>query len=822
MMKRLVSILLFMILLFCGCSGSTGGVSPSDISIAVQSGMADDVGSDSVLSAEDTAPVFPVSSPEPTVRYEKQYNVTKITSTSYQTYQYQYKDKFYQSAYRNEDGERRVCLTSWNGDGSVADVVYYPAPDPDAWNPPFYIFPLSDGRTVMVHEARIWDQNKEHSYYDLKITLLSADHTVENQTTVPDDTHDIASYMRYAPCVLYENTDGTFSLIFTLCRYIPGTMGTVLDNTLYVYDETLTQVQKVQIPDDVSSDTINRIGDSDYRVGTFINELLKVNTASGISRPHGGFRLPASMLDAVVFGEYTDQIYFRTDDGLYRYRDDEQPELLIEWSNSPFSIAYMRENGSPIHIIDDTHFFIESQAKLSEGTSTGVFHVEVTEVPVVEKPTLRLAYLGFSPSGWLNDMVYFFNQQNPEYRIELQQHLCNSTDEQQQVFNALLLTEPRPDLFFSETKDLFTVHNEKNIYLDLSPVTEDTVFGCIYDIHGENGALYQLPLAMTAALLVSPSEIEDGALTWEELDKLVNASDERNILTSDPNLDTIIYQNTLMQFVDRENKSASFDSDAFATAISVLQKLDGVTDPTAGQLTHQSGHYCITNGMLPRRLADGGIKLLSFHFTNIRTYGAMRLIFGDTPFTLCGYPTVDGSLSARIRGESYLSVSADTAYPDAALAFVSFLLSDDAQTNPALTDRALPVTPSAMQAMLDLHRWQYYNKELGRDLTESPDTQTLFLSWDGTTPEFDPGFGNTNADGTPGDKAAEIFHIMNFTDEDDRRIMDFFNNVTTYVSADGKVEEIANEELSFWQGNARSLADTGDIINSRVWIYLNE
>ncbi len=451
-----------------------------------------------------------------------------------------------------------------------------------------------------------------------------------------------------------------------------------------------------------------------------------------------------------------------------------------------------------------------------------MFHVEVTEVPVVEKPTLRLAYIGFSPSGWLNDMIYFFNQQNTEYQVELQQHLCQSSEEELAVFNELLLTEPRPDIFFSETTDLFSVHNGKNIYLDLSPVTEDTVFGCIYDIHGENGALYQLPLAMTAALLVSPSEIEDGALTWEELDTLVNTSDDRNILTSDPNLDTMIYQNTLMQFVNRENKTASFDSDAFSTAISVLQRLDGVTDPTAGQLTTQSRQYCITNGMLPLRIADGGIKLLSFHFTNIRAFGAMRLIFGDTPYTLCGYPTVDGSLSARIRGESYLSVSADTAYPDAALSFVSFLLSDDAQTNSTLTDRALPVTPSAMQAMLDLHRWQYYDKALARDLTESPDTQTLFLSWHGTTPEFDPGYGNTNADGTPGDKAAEIFHIMNFTEEDDRRIMDFFNNVTTYVSIDGKVETIANEELSFWYGNARSLEDTGKIIDSRVWIYLNE
>ena len=803
-MKRFFLLVLVLSVLV-SCTGNDISAMPVTTSNIIENSTDFITMSTEDTTAEDTAPVSSVSLPEPTVRYEKQYNVTKITTTSYQTYQYQYKDKFYQSTYRRIDGERRVCLTSWNGDGSVADVVYYPDPDPDGWNPPFYIFPLSDGRTLMVHET---DDDGENNQL-LSLTLLSSDHIVIKRTVVPDNLYPSATpYV--STCVLYENTDNTFSLIFTA------------KHTFYVYDETLTEVQKIQIPDDVWGKTINRIDEKTYRVGAFIKNLLKVNTASGISRPHGGFRLPTSMLDAVVFGEYTDQIYFRTDDGLYRYRDDEQPELLIEWSNSPFSIAYMREKGSPIHIIDDTHFFIESQAKLSEGTSTGVFHVEVTEVPVVEKPTLRLAYIGFNPSGWLNDMVYFFNQQNPEYRIELQQHLCNATDEQQQVFNALLLTEPRPDLFFSENTDCFSLHNGKNVYLDLSPVTEDTVFGCIYDIHGENGALYQLPLAMTAALLVSPSKIEDGALTWEELDKLVNASDDINILTSDTSLDSLIYQNTLMQFVDRENKTASFDSDAFATAISVLQKLDGVTDPTAGQLTHQSGHYCITNGMLPRRLADGGIKLLSFHFTNIRTYGAMRLIFGDTPFTLCGYPTVDGSLSARIRGESYLSVSADTAYPDAALTFVSFLLSDDAQTNPALTDRALPVTPSAMQAMLDLHRWQYYNKELGRDLTESPDTQTLFLSWVGTTSEFDPGFGNTNADGTPGDKAAEIFHIMNFTDEDDRRIMDFFNNVTTYVSADGKVEEIANEELSFWQGNARSLEDTGEIINSRVWIYLNE
>ena len=772
-----------------------------------------------VTTAEDTTSVSSVSLSEPTVRYEKQYHVTKIATTSYSTFQYQYKDKFYQSTYRRVDGERRVCLTSWNADGSIADVVYYPDPDPDEFYPPYYIFPLSDGRTLMIHEVRIWDEKREHSHYELKITILAADHAVVSQITVPDDTHELASYMRYAPCVLYENTDNTFSLVFAIRR---ANMYNVLENTFYVYDETLTEVQKIQIPDDVSSETINRIDDNTYRIGLFINNLLKVNTASGVSRPHGGFRLPASMLDAVVCGVYTDHVYFRADDGLYRYQDDGQPKMLIEWIDSPFSIAYIREHGSKFYIIDDTHMFVESQAKLSDGTSTGVFYVEITEVPVVEKLTLTLAYIGYTPPGWLNDQIYFFNQKSTEYRIELQQHLCKSDDEMQSVLNELLLTVPKPDIFFCDKTDCFSVHNGKNIYLDLSPVTKDTVFGCIYDIHGVDGQLYQLPLAMTASLLVSPSGIVDGALTWTELDRIINTLEDNSILTSDPNLDTILYQNTLMQFVDRQNKTTSFDSDAFATAISVLQKLDGVADATAGQLTTQSGHYCITNGMLPLRIADGGIKFLSFHFSNIRSYGALRLIFGDTPFAFCGYPTVDGTLSARICGESYLSVSADTAYPDGALAFVSYLLSDEAQTDSALTDYALPVTPSAMQAMLDLHRWQYYDKQLARDLTESPDTQTLFLSWHGTTPEFDPGYGNSNQDGTPGDKAAELFHVMTFTEEEDRRIMDFFNNVTTYIATDDTVERIANEELSFWQGNARTLTETAKIIDSRVWIYLNE
>jgi len=36
------------------------------------------------------------------------------------------------------------------------------------------------------------------------------------------------------------------------------------------------------------------------------------------------------------------------------------------------------------------------------------------------------------------------------------------------------------------------------------------------------------------------------------------------------------------------------------------------------------------------------------------------------------------------------------------------------------------------------------------------------------------------------------------------------------------LKNIITEEISYWQNNARTLEETTKIIDSRVWIYLNE
>lgn len=42
------------------------------------------------------------------------------------------------------------------------------------------------------------------------------------------------------------------------------------------------------------------------------------------------------------------------------------------------------------------------------------------------------------------------------------------------------------------------------------------------------------------------------------------------------------------------------------------------------------------------------------------------------------------------------------------------------------------------------------------------------------------------------------------------------------TNVDNTLKSIVTEELSYWENNARSLNETTKIIDSRVWIYLNE
>ncbi len=70
-------------------------------------------------------------------------------------------------------------------------------------------------------------------------------------------------------------------------------------------------------------------------------------------------------------------------------------------------------------------------------------------------------------------------------------------------------------------------------------------------------------------------------------------------------------------------------------------------------------------------------------------------------------------------------------------------------------------------------------------------------------------------------RAQTAHTVIEITERDKADILHFFENFRT-ENTDETVAEIVKEELSAWEGIARSLEETTKIIDSRVWIYLNE
>ena len=63
---------------------------------------------------------------------------------------------------------------------------------------------------------------------------------------------------------------------------------------------------------------------------------------------------------------------------------------------------------------------------------------------------------------------------------------------------------------------------------------------------------------------------------------------------------------------------------------------------------------------------------------------------------------------------------------------------------------------------------------------------------------------------------------ITFTEKDKERLRALFYETPTQSMVDSTLTSILNEELSAYQAGIRSLEETQKILQSRLWIYVNE
>ncbi len=350
---------------------------------------------------------------------------------------------------------------------------------------------------------------------------------------------------------------------------------------------------------------------------------------------------------------------------------------------------------------------------------------------------------------------------------------------------------------------------DKALLLDLSPHFGARLLGCARSAYTtETGEQYLLPLSMQAELFASAVLNEN--LTWDILqtmtDELSNDENGQQAVTSyDISHDLMAL--SLFDFYDTETQSAAFDTDTFRDRVRLLDALKtrGTVDAYGyfGNGYSTNFRYGITgSGAIVNAVRTGDVRLLYVPFHSLGAYPALKRIFEDTPFTLCGYPTVDGDAPCvSVHSRNLLGVFADSGYLGGCSAFLAFLLSDEVQGAAALTQTALPVTHSGFAAALEDYRYTYYSK-MGFENDLEPYDHSAAQMPDYLT------FG--------------YYSECTLSDSDIETVYRFFDTAASHASPDAAVSQIVTDELSAYESGAKTLEEVTALMQSRVSIYLNE
>lgn len=281
----------------------------------------------------------------------------------------------------------------------------------------------------------------------------------------------------------------------------------------------------------------------------------------------------------------------------------------------------------------------------------------------------------------------------------------------------------------------------------------------------------------------------------------------------------------IYDFVDEAEKNCTFDSPAFSELLSFLADYESTRDPTTGRAVENpfynptlgyfnpflGGNGGEMRGDCLTPLLDGRLKFVEYTFRTPHDVDFLYALFSDAgaEYHLCGYPSNDGG-SLHLTADMLMALGADGDCPAGGSEFAELLLSEKIQS----ADHVLagfPVISSAVESALDWGMMYYLaDTDTHTDRTLSSDVLLLISigPWSKTALS-----------------SMEVYNyprVSHVTKPQRDEMLDFLCTTTMHGASDTVIRSIVEEELSYVTQGVRTAAEAGKIIQSRVWIYINE
>ncbi|MBQ8577170.1 MAG: hypothetical protein IJ449_04275 [Clostridia bacterium] len=514
-------------------------------------------------------------------------------------------------------------------------------------------------------------------------------------------------------------------------------------------------------------------------------------------------------------------------DGITVQRGNEEIPLC-DFTRSYFDVSQF----SFVSVLPGDRFLVwYSEPLTAEVTPAILAPTEETVHPV--RKTVRLATVGLGSDrrNTVTAAVTQFNRTNAFYVIEHTDYdLPGGTLEQREaVLTDTILRGEHYDVFlFGPASEVPGILADKGQFADLSWIAQSTDFiSCVKDAYANGETVYTLPFTVNISTLVTTTDtLAAGTpFTWDVLYHMTETMDDGEILFNE-NILSELWDIAIYDFVNFEHLDCSFDSAEFEKLLSFFAGYEAALDGTeradtvgnryytpdvGGLITNIGGGGAVIKGDWLSSLADGRLKFLAFTFTAPRDAELLYALFDSigAEYNLCGYPSVDGG-SLHVSADMKMALGASGDCADGGAEFLQFLLSREIQGAEQVLS-GFPVIRSVAENELE---WG-----------------NLYYSIDSTAPSGQSGTSAAEAvitigawSKTPLPASKRLNYPEDCTVLKPRRdaMLDYLCTSTMRGAGDTVIRTILEEELSYVSQGVRTTEEAAKIIQSRVWIYVNE
>ena len=405
----------------------------------------------------------------------------------------------------------------------------------------------------------------------------------------------------------------------------------------------------------------------------------------------------------------------------------------------------------------------------------------------------------------LESLTAEFNKSQERYTVRLE--VLDFLEYRDPVaYYTMLREKGMPDLMiFGEKEEALYRNLQEQEYLaDLSEYGT-LLTGSAIAAAAEGESIYRLPLFIRYNTMVTAGETDP--LTVDTLLAAGKSLNEKEALFSDPNMKKYLTDCIQTSFVDYSSEQCHFNSEVFRDYLKLLASLDECLNIRYGYMLGGG----MTHPKMPDRLKNGEVRYLVFPVESVDSLGRLKLIFGDKPYTVCGFPDMailpEVVLSIGMLAGGKNSVGAE--------AFLTYILSDVVQCSDVITREHFPVTTTGVEYILK-NKWFYYNI-FGSTNAQGISVQNIYCLERRVEqrPVETDAAGNALVFGTDVKEVA-------YTDADTALLSELLENQSGGHITDPTLGSIIAEEISAYLSGDRTIDDTVRVLQSRVGTYLAE